>query len=85
MGIELLTSHPFISTPQTPDSIDVREILSDMNLSCDSAINTLNDLLLFEKIEDGKMKLERKSILIADLITKSVKPFDIQVRDFFSM
>lgn len=79
MGIELLTAHPFISTPETPESIDVRELLSDMNLSCDSAINTLNDLLLFEKIEDGKMKLEKKRILISELITKSIKPFDIQV------
>jgi signal transduction histidine kinase len=79
MGIELLTSHPFINLSNTIDSEDVREILSDMNISCESAIDTLNDLLLFEKIEDGKMKLERKSILISELIARCVKPFDLQV------
>lgn len=58
---------------------DVNEILSYMKISCDSAISTLNDLLLFDKIEDGKMKLEKTTISISDLITKSVKPFELQV------
>jgi signal transduction histidine kinase len=79
MGIELLTSHPFIQMSDSVESHDVREILSDMNISCESAIDTLNDLLLFEKIEDGKMKLEIKPILISELIAKCVKPFDLQV------
>jgi signal transduction histidine kinase len=84
MGIELLTLHPFLSHSNHPESSDVREILSDINLSCDAAIDTLNDLLLFEKIEEGKMKLDQRKILISDLIAKCVKPFDLQVREMTS-
>jgi signal transduction histidine kinase len=81
MGIELLSSHPFLSLSNHPECHDVREILSDISLSCDAAIDTLNDLLLFEKIEDGKMKLDKRKILISDLLARCVKPFDLQVSE----
>ena len=52
---------------------------ADIEGSCETAIETLNELLDYEKLESGIMKLEKTQIPPWPLIRDSVKPFMIQV------
>ena len=47
--------------------------------SCSVAIDVLNDLLLFDKIESSVMKLDISQIPVRSFVTETVKPFFIQV------
>lgn len=53
--------------------------LYDMQNSCKVAITTLNDILSFDKLEGGDMKVDRVALPVSHLIHTSVKAFDIQV------
>lgn len=62
---------------------DALDILSSMRQSCESAICTLNDILLYDKIEAGTMVLEKRPIPVIQLLTETIKPFYLQVSLFF--
>ena len=47
--------------------------------ACDIAIDILNDLLLFDKIESGVMKLDISRIPVRLFVMETVKPFFLQV------
>eukprot|EP00607_Mallomonas_marina_P008896 CAMPEP_0182422496 /NCGR_PEP_ID=MMETSP1167-20130531/8215_1 /TAXON_ID=2988 /ORGANISM="Mallomonas Sp, Strain CCMP3275" /LENGTH=569 /DNA_ID=CAMNT_0024600627 /DNA_START=547 /DNA_END=2256 /DNA_ORIENTATION=+ len=63
-------------------SIDSEGLLmiEDLSFSCNIAIDTLNDLLNYEKVESGLMTLDCEQILFIPLIEKAMKPFYIQAR-----
>ena len=56
-------------------------IITDIQSSCETAIETLNGLLDYEKLESGIMKLEKTQMSPWPLIRDSVTPFMIQVRE----
>ena len=59
-----------------------REILDSLEtteLAVIAAINILNDLLTFDKIEEGKLKLDRQVISARDLLISSTTIFLAQV------
>jgi hypothetical protein len=58
---------------------DALEILQAMRQSCETAVWTLNDVLLYDKIVGGTMVLEKRHILVPHLLTDAVKPFFLQV------
>lgn len=58
---------------------DALEILESMRQSCETAVCTLNDVLLYDKIEGGTMVLEKRKISVIDLLHQTIKPFYIQV------
>ena len=55
------------------------ETAIDTEKSCKTAVDILNDMLLFDKIVSGLMTLEKRRFDPLDLITKVMGPFYIQV------
>ena len=75
LGLQLLENESKNGSPLIRDT--VREVKD----SCEIALNILNDLLAFDKLEDGALNLEYKSISVWELIQESVRPFNIQVSE----
>ena len=53
--------------------------IKETQVSCEIAVDILNDMLLYDKIEGGLLKLELKSISPWLFFRNSIKPFFIQV------
>ena len=53
--------------------------LNEIMESCQSAIDILNDLLLYDKLEDGEMTLERRPVNVKLTLERMLKPFTVQV------
>ena len=54
-------------------------VVEDILESCGVAIKTLNDMLLFDKIEAGMLVLDKEEIAILPILEKTVKLFQVQV------
>ena len=75
MGIQLA------SKQLTQNNVeDVGSILHDVEESCVTAVDILNDILLYDKIEDGRMTLERVLISAHKLVKNVADRFIVQVR-----
>ena len=55
------------------------DTLKDISISCDIAINILNELLDYDKLEEGVMKLDLCSLSPEAFIIQSAHPFLVQV------
>lgn len=55
MGIRILQKKLSIDVDNNIDQLD---ILTDISMACDSAIAILNDLLNYDKLEDGNLLVE---------------------------
>ena len=64
-----------------PDYSDIIDILVNLKISNDIALNCLNDLLTYNKLNSHHKKIDLiiKSENVWDFITKCLKPFAIQV------
>lgn len=65
-----------------PDSADVEsflELISDTNDACNIAIDILNDLLLYEKIDGGLLSMEATDVSLMTFVKDVVKVFVVQV------
>lgn len=76
MGIQLATSKLL----QLQGVQHILDILSDIQDSCNVSIEILNDLLMFDKLENGGMKLDLQYITYRDLLERTVHPFIVQAR-----
>jgi signal transduction histidine kinase len=56
------------------------ELVRDCRITCSAALHTLNDLLLFDKIENNMLKLEIKQTNIKSFLEECLQPFVRQVR-----
>ena len=56
------------------------DTLNEVSNCCEVAISIVNDLLTFDKLEEGKMTLDLKETDIESYLTQTLKPFDIQAR-----
>ena len=54
-------------------------ILSDINSSCENSIDVLNELLLYDKMEDNTVQIEKESTLIRKILLDTIAPFAVQV------
>mmetsp|Transcript_2368 Transcript_2368/g.2484 ORF Transcript_2368/g.2484 Transcript_2368/m.2484 type:complete len:446 (+) Transcript_2368:50-1387(+) len=61
-----------------PNADDEIEILKEIKIACNIAIETLNDILTFDKIEGGQLRLEKTVVHVFDFIRTAVRPFLIQ-------
>ena len=61
------------------DTTAILELIRDMRDSSVTAVNTLNDLLLYEKIESNMLTIEPATVCLHDLTSKAIKMFKIQV------
>ena len=55
------------------------ETVKDVKQSCDIAVYTLNELLVFDKLESGILKLELENLQPLRFIQDVLKPFHVQV------
>ena len=65
------------------DSRDVEryDTLRDVNLSCKAALDILNDLLCFDKLESGILELHKQDTNIVPFITDCIAMFAAQARE----
>jgi signal transduction histidine kinase len=54
------------------------EIINDIQKSCDTSVEILNDILTYDKLEAGDLKLNMITLPIRDAIIEIVSSFDIQ-------
>lgn len=62
------------------ESVIVDETLTEVKNSCSVAVDILNDLLLYEKFDDGIFSLSKNEIKIADYFVDAVSVYKIQAR-----
>ena len=65
------------------DSRDVEryDTLRDVNLSCKAALDILNDLLCFDKLESGILELHKQDTHIVPFVTDCIAMFAAQARE----
>jgi signal transduction histidine kinase/CheY-like chemotaxis protein len=71
-------SSPAARTPYTQSSR--RGMAADIKESCDIAIDIVNDLLLYEKLEGGLLQLEKRKEPALSTIIEAVKTLEIQAK-----
>ena len=59
----------------------VVETLEDVELACSTAVNILNDLLSFEKMESGILELHKEPIVVLSFVNDCVRIFSLQARE----
>ena len=56
------------------------DIVNDIRSSCSVSVNILNDLLLIDKIEEGKLILDKKSLNAMHMFETCIRNFKLQVQ-----
>eukprot|EP01041_Mallomonas_annulata_P003145 gene3145-6186_t len=56
------------------------EMLDDIKEACNIALELVNDMLTYDKMEDGILALEKAPVSIWHVVRKAIKPFFIQAR-----
>jgi len=59
---------------------DILDSIVTSQSACSVSVKILTDLLTFDKIEDGELKLDRQEISVKDLVLASADIFQAQVR-----
>ena len=77
MGLQLLPE----TLAQDP-SDDLKELCHDLTSACSTAIDMLNDLLLIDKIEDGRVVLDKTVVSFSRFLRRTVRIFSMQVNPF---
>jgi len=75
LGIDLLQSE-LVKVDQFPELL---EITNDLKSSGKIALDMVNDLLVYDKLEAGILKLDLDHLPAWDLITDAIRPFQLQV------
>lgn len=78
MGLQLALKGMNSKRPELLDAVNV-EIIEDSFNSCAIAVEILNDILTYDKLEAGDLKLNCQSINISTIVTSIVSSFAIQV------
>lgn len=67
--------------PLVPEYIEpIIETVAEVNECCDIALTILNDMLTFDKLEEGKMTLDLKDTDLERFVRDTVNPFQILAR-----
>lgn len=64
----------------TPIETELFDLAKDSKVTCAAAIHTLNDLLLFDKIENNMLQLDIKDLKCVPFFEDCIHPFVRQVR-----
>ena len=78
LGLKLLTDD--IKESEDPKDADRYDTLRDVNLSCKAAVDILNDLLCFDKLESGILELHKQETNVIPFVTECVAMFAAQAR-----
>ena len=64
-----------------PVEIERKETLVETQSACGAALDILNELLLFDKLETGALVLHKQSVPVPELVEDSVRMFSVQARE----
>ncbi len=64
----------------TPDENERFETLTDVNTACTTAVEILNDLLTFEKMESGILELHKEAVPALGLVRECIAMFAVHAR-----
>ena len=70
-----------LQSSNSPEDMDRREILADVNVACRTTLDILNDLLCFDKMESGILVLHRNEVPVLSFISDCVSMFSAQARE----
>ena len=79
LGLKLLTVE--MKASKDPRDIERYDTLCDVNMSCMAAVDILNDLLCYEKLDCGILQLHKENIIVGSLLNDSVAMFSAQARE----
>ena len=66
---------------QEPVELERRETLVETQSACSAALDILNELLLFDKLETGALVLNKLTVPVPELVEDSIKMFSVQTRE----
>ena len=81
LGLNMVVTQLKKKKRPTPDEAEMCETLSDIRLACSTAVDILNDLLSFEKLESGILVLHRESISVLKFMKEGIVMFSAQVKE----
>jgi two-component system, sensor histidine kinase len=79
LGLKLLSSD--LKASNDPKDIERYETLCDVNMSCTAAVDILNDLLCYEKLESGILTLHKEDIVVDLFLSNCLSMFSVQARE----
>jgi signal transduction histidine kinase len=74
LGLKLVSDH--LESVQDDETL---ELVQEMSESCAVAIDTLNDMLLYEKIEGNLFSLDPEEVCLKDVVRDNFRLFRVQV------
>ena len=80
MGMQLLLDQIPEDT-QEPMELERKETLMETQSACSAALDILNELLLFDKLETGALVLNKLTVPVPELVEDSVKMFSVQMKE----
>jgi signal transduction histidine kinase len=79
LGLKLLSSD--LKASKSQKDAERYDTLVDVNMSCTAAVDILNDLLCYEKLESGILELHKENIAVSTFLRDSLLPFSVQARE----
>jgi two-component system, sensor histidine kinase len=79
LGLKLLSSD--LKASNDPKDIERYETLCDVNMSCTAAVDILNNLLCYEKLESGILELHKEIVIVEPFLKDCVTMFSAQARE----
>ena len=70
-----------LQNSKNPDDDERKEILADVSVACRTTLDILNDLLCFDKMENGILVIHKHEVLILPFISDCVSMFSAQARE----
>lgn len=81
LGMTLVRDELTNICPPAKDYVqNILETVDDVNDCCEAAISILNDLLTFDKLQEGKMTLDFEETAILEYVSESIRPFRAEAR-----
>ena len=80
MGMQLLLDQIPEDT-QEPVELERKETLMETQSACSAALDILNELLLFDKLETGALVLNKLTVPVPELVEDSIKMFSVQMKE----
>ena len=75
MGLQVLWNDLHSSAA----SADILRTVKSLEGACEVAVDILNDLLLFDKLDSGILKLDLSCVPVKQFLIETVDPFRLQV------
>lgn len=62
---------------------EVRDVVQESMVTCELAMNTLNDFLMLDKIQASVLDVSATVCQASDFLVDAVRPFSLQVRQCY--